>query len=70
MDRRVGVPYIEVRVEGPKQFRIVTNRSFDDGRLTRFGLCQLLHPMCDVAADSTFVGVSKKSASFMTRMAA
>ncbi|HEY5175571.1 MAG TPA: hypothetical protein VII95_08410 [Terriglobales bacterium] len=49
MDCRVRVPYIEVRIEGPKQLRIVTDRSFNYGRLSRFGLRQLLHPMSNMA---------------------
>lgn len=55
MDRRIGIPDIEVRIQRPKRLRIVTNRSFDDARLAQSALCRLLHPMRNAAANTTFV---------------
>jgi hypothetical protein len=55
MDRLIGIPDVEVRMERQKRIRIVTNRSHDEAHLTRNTLCRLLHPMSNAAADSAFV---------------
>ena len=55
MDRFIGIPDIEVRIERAKRLRIVTNRLFEDARLVRFALCRLLNPMRNAAANTAFV---------------
>jgi hypothetical protein len=55
MDRRIGVPDIEFWIEQSERLRIVTNRSYDDARLSRFVLRRLLDPTPDPAADRAFV---------------
>jgi hypothetical protein len=55
MDRRVGIPYIEFRIEQPEFFRIVANWSYDDARVSRFADCRFLHPTAYAAADGAFV---------------
>ena len=55
MNRRVGIPYIKVRIELSEFFGVVTNRSYDNARLSRFVLGRLLDPMTDRPANSAFV---------------
>ena len=55
VDRFVGIPDVEVRIKRPKPLRIVTNRLYEDARLTGFALRRPLHPMPDMATDSAFI---------------
>jgi hypothetical protein len=55
MDRRIGIPDIEIRIQRPKPPGIVTDGLCDDVRLASFALRRPLHPMPNVAADSAFV---------------
>jgi len=55
MDRLIGIPNIEIRIQRPKHLGIVTDGSYDDGRFARFALRRPLHPMPNVAADGAFV---------------
>ena len=55
MDRLVGIPDVEVRMERQQRVRVVANRLNDEVHLTRTALCRLLHPMPKAAADSAFV---------------
>jgi hypothetical protein len=55
MDRRVGVPDVEIRMERQQRIRVVANRLYDEARLTQTALCRPLHPMPNAATDSAFV---------------
>jgi hypothetical protein len=54
MNRRIGIPNVELRVEQAKGLWIIPNGLLLDGRLSRFAARQFLYPMRNVAADSTF----------------
>jgi hypothetical protein len=55
MDRLIGIPDVEVRMERQQRVRIVANRLYDEARPARTDLRRPLHPMPDAAADSAFV---------------
>jgi hypothetical protein len=55
MDRLIGIPDVEVRMERQQRIRIVANRSHDETYLARPVLCRPLHPMTNEAADGAFV---------------
>ena len=55
MNRRVGIPYVEFRIEQPEFFRIVTDRSYVDARLSRLAACRLLNPTPNATTHSAFV---------------
>jgi hypothetical protein len=55
MDRLIGIPDVEVRMERQQRNRIVANRLYDEARLARTALCRLLYPMPNAATDGAFV---------------
>ena len=55
MNRRVGIPYVEFRIEQPEFFRIVTDRSYVDARLSRLAACRLLNPTPNATTHSAFI---------------
>ena len=55
MDRLIGIPDVEVRMERQQCIRVVANRLYDEGRLARTVLRRLLHPMSNASADGAFV---------------
>ena len=54
MDRRVGVPDIEIRIERSQRVRIVADRPFDEPRLARWTLSRSLDPAGNAAAHTAF----------------
>jgi hypothetical protein len=54
MDRRVGVPDIEIRIERPECVRIVADRPFDEPRLARWTLSSSVDPAGNAAAHPAF----------------
>jgi hypothetical protein len=55
MDRLIGIPDIEVRMERQQRIRVVANWLYDEARLARTALCRPLHPMPNAATDGAFV---------------
>jgi hypothetical protein len=55
MDRLIGIPDVEIRMERQQRIRIVADRLYDEARLARPALWRPLHPMPNAAADGTFV---------------
>ena len=55
MDRLIGIPDVEIRMERQQRIRVVANRLHDEARLARTALCRPLHPMPNAAADGAFV---------------
>jgi len=54
MDRRVGVPDIEIRIERSQGVRIVAYWPFDEPRLARWALSRSLDPAGNAAAHTAF----------------
>lgn len=55
MDRLIGIPDVEVRMERQQRIRIVANRLYDEAGLVRPPLSGPLHPMPKAPADGAFV---------------
>src|SRR3984885_5722541 len=55
MDRLIGVPNIQVRLERPKRFRVVANLSYDDAGLARSTQRRLLYPIPNAATHGAFI---------------
>ena len=64
MDRRVGVPDIEIRIERSQRVRIVADRPFDEPRLARWTLSRSLDPAGNAAADPAFAVEQEDGLSF------
>jgi len=55
MNRRIGIPNTELRIERPKRLGVITNRSDDEARLSRLALRRLPDPIPDVTANIALV---------------
>jgi hypothetical protein len=55
MDRLIGIPNIEVRMQQSERLRVVPNRSYDDARLARSVLRRPLYPMPKAAANGALI---------------